>query len=75
MNARRRKRLADVARALSGEANELEDIVSEEQDCLDNMPENLQETDLYAEREDALDNLRDALEDLNSAIGTISGCI
>lgn len=72
MNAKRRKRLRDVAGILSGASGELENIVDEEQDCLDNTPESLQETDAYTEREELLDGMRDALDELNSVINAVS---
>ena len=72
MNAKRRKRLRDVADVLSGASGELENIIDEEQDCLDNTPESLQDTDSYCEREDFLDGMRDALDDLNSVINAVS---
>ena len=75
MNAKRRKRLTDVKDALSCASSELEDIIEEEQDCRDNTPENLQDTDAFSEREDLLDDMRDALDDLNSVIETMSGLL
>lgn len=73
MNAQRRKRLREVHDHLTQAADKLEDIVFEEQECLDNTPENLQESEAYAEREDLIDSMQDALEDIRSSIDSISG--
>lgn len=72
MNAKRRKKLRDVADILSGASSELENIIDEEQDCLNNTPENLQDTDAFSDREDLLDGMRDALDELNSVINAVS---
>ncbi len=72
MNAKRRKRLHNVVDVLSGASGELEDIIDEEQDCLDNTPENLQESDTYSDREELLDNLRYALDGLQLVIDDVA---
>lgn len=72
MNAKRRKRLHNVMDALSGASSELEDIIDEEQDCLDNTPDNLQESDMYSDREELVDNLRYALEGLQLVIDDVA---
>lgn len=72
MNAKRRKRLKEVHDHLSSAADTLEDIVDEEQECLDNTPENLQESYAFAAREDLIDDMRDALEEIKSVMNTVS---
>ena len=72
MNSKRRKRLRDACNHLNIAVEVLEDIVSEEQDCLDNTPENLQESEAYADREDMIDGMQDAIDDIKSSVDTLS---
>ena len=67
MNARRRKILDQVGRYLDLAADQLSDVIDEEQDCLDNTPDNLQEADSYVQREACLDLLIDAADEIQSA--------
>ena len=73
MNAKRRRRLSTVYEHLSIAVSDLEGIIDEEQDCLDNTPENLQDSDIYAEREDALADMADTLDDLRAVACAVSG--
>ena len=41
--------------------------LDEEQDCLDNMPENLQESDRYQKMESAIENLESAVDSIDEA--------
>lgn len=72
MNAKRRKRLGEVHEHLSIAVSTLEDVVDEEQDCLDNTPENFQDSESYAERESALEDMADTLDDLRAAMSTVA---
>lgn len=45
----------------------VESILAEEVDAIDNIPENLQNTDRYSSSEEAVDNLENAIEHLESA--------
>ena len=72
MNSKRRKGLRDACNHLNIAVEVLEDIVSEEQDCLDNTPENLQESEAYADREDMIDGMQDAIDDIKSSVDTLS---
>ncbi len=67
MNDKRRKRLSEASALLSRASNIISDVLDEEQDCLDNMPENLQYSDRYESMEAAVDRLNDALSELDSA--------
>ena len=44
----------------------MEDIKSDEQDYLDNIPENLQGSERYSIAEEAIDNLDSAIDELKS---------
>ena len=67
MNDKRRKRLSEASALLSRASDIISDVLDEEQDCLDNMPENLQYSDRYENMEAAVDRLNDALSELDSA--------
>ena len=63
MNKARRKRIEDVQSQLEALKQEIDEILSEEQEAFDNMPESLQE----GERGQAMTEVIDALE---SAVGS-----
>ena len=65
MNNKRRKKIQDVIRKLQ---NLLEEILDEEQEAFDNMPEGLQESANGMISQDAQDNLDAAIEALEEAI-------
>jgi len=45
----------------------VESVREEEKDCLDNMPENLQNSERYEAMEEAVDALEEAIESINEA--------
>ena len=49
-----------------------EDIMSEEEDYRDNMPENLQGSMKYDAAEEAIDNMQDAIDSLEEAIDSLN---
>lgn len=51
----------------------LEEVRDEEQDAMDNMPENLQESDRYLMMEETVDVLEEAIEDVDELLESISG--
>ncbi len=55
MNADRRKKLQKVITAL-------DEVITDEQDAYDNMPENLQDSEKGESIEEGLDNLNEAKE-------------
>lgn len=74
MNKIRRKALDDVYNLVQKAIETLEDIKSQEEECLDNMPESLRESKnacmsetAIASMEDALDNLYNAAENIEEA--------
>lgn len=83
MNAKRRKEIKNVLDkinilqqdlhsildTLESAYNKVENIRNEEQDCLDNIPENLQSSERYEVCEAAVDNLDTAYYFLDSAKG------
>lgn len=67
MNKQRRKL---VDKILQTAIDDLSDVVAEEEEAMDNMPESLQDSDRYAAMEEARDFLSDAvdaIEDLRSS--------
>lgn len=78
MNAKRRKDIAFLVRdikLLSEKAesimNDLESIKGEEEECLENIPENLQDSERYTITEEAVENLDNAYETLQEAIDNL----
>ncbi len=67
MNNRKR----DLLKKAKGFLNNASDIISrvleEEEDCLDNMPENLQASEKYERMEDAISKLESAVEHIDNA--------
>lgn len=76
MNKSRRKRIAAVINTLENAGydiiesarDEIEDILWEEEDAYDNMPENLQCSMRGEESSEAIDNLQEAVDKLEEAI-------
>ena len=75
MNKERRAEIQDVLKTLDNITAELEDLQSsienikdEEQDYLDNIPENLQESDRYHKSEEAIENLESACDTIEDTV-------
>lgn len=65
-----RKRRSDIAKAVSLLETALkivEAVRDDEQDCLDNMPENLESSYRYEKMESAVDRLDDAVSSIEEA--------
>lgn len=75
MNDKRRGRLKDALKMLSGAAAIVDSVCDSEQDCLDNYPENLQGTERFEHMEAAVDSLNDALEKIDEAKEHIQSAI
>lgn len=67
MNNERRKKLTNALSFLASASDLLSRAVDEEQDCLDNLPENLQGTERYEKMEDAVSLLESAIENIDEA--------
>ena len=81
MNKVRRKRIASVIETLENITNydliettkdEIEDILWEEDDAYNNMPENLQYSMRGEESSDAIDSLQEAVDALEEAIDALN---
>ena len=75
MNKPRRKNLQGIIDQLDELKSSLEDLMSEEEEYRDNMPENMQGGERYEAAEMACDNLSDAVSNLEDAISSIEAAI
>lgn len=76
MNNARRKRICKIADALNELKDQIDELHSEEEEVLDNIPESLQGTERYEIAENAVDMLESAssgLEDVISFLGDAEG--
>lgn len=71
MNNKRRKLLLDATGLLTRASSIIEKALDEEQDCLDNMPENLLDSEKCIKMETAIEKLEEAVE----MIDEVNGCI
>ena len=81
MNKARRKRIGSVIHTLENiidydliesVKDEIEDILYEEEDAYDNMPENLQYSMRGEESSDAIDSLQEAVDNLEEALDSLN---
>ena len=75
MNKNRRKRIADLRARIDIIKNELEEVMEEEQDARDNLPNNLQDSEKAEKMDDtigsieyAIGNLEETIENLDEAV-------
>lgn len=76
MNNARRKRISKIADALNELKSQIDELHSEEEEVLDNIPESLHGTERYGIAENAVDMLESAssgLEDVISFLGDAEG--
>lgn len=67
MNNQKRERLKLARVFLSKASDIVSNVLDDEQDCLDNMPENLQYSDKYERMEAAVSKLEDGLNNIEAA--------
>ena len=72
MNKMRRKESDKVISLIEEAKSMTENIMSEEEDYRDNMPENLQSSMKYDTAEEAIDNMQDAIDSLEEAIDSLN---
>lgn len=75
LNNKRRTRLRSIEEDLGRVLNLLNSIYDEEQDCMDNVPENLQDSERYSNMEACVEALSDAVYNLEEAIDSIKEAI
>jgi hypothetical protein len=75
MNRERRKALQDISTQLEELKGCLEDLMEEEEEYRDNIPENLQGSERYERAEEACDNLGSAVDELDTVIEYIEAAM
>ena len=71
MNGRRREKLRRASEYLGFAKELIEKALDEEQDTLDNLPENLSESDRAAKMENAVDTLEDASSGIDDVMDSV----
>ena len=67
MNNKRRGLLQLAIQTLEKASDYISQALEAEQDCLDNIPENLQSSEAYEKMEAAVDNLESAIDSIDNA--------
>lgn len=75
MNRYRRSVLKTIVESLSKINEELRDVIDEETDAYENMPDNLKDGERGSSSSDAIDYLEDASSSLDDIIDTINEAI
>lgn len=73
MNKIRRTKIKEQIEAMEIIKSNIEDILSEEQDAFDNMPESLQYSERGETSQDAIDSLDNAISSLEDALEELQG--
>lgn len=68
MNKQRRKAIQEVIDKMEELREELDGIMSDEQDAFDNLPESLQESDRGNAMQEAIDNLDYAMSSIEEVV-------
>lgn len=66
MNNKRRELLKNATDMLDRVSNIVQTALDDEQDCLDNMPENLLDSERCQKMEDAIERLEEAVDQIDS---------
>lgn len=75
MNKQRRKQIEEVIEPLSVLLEVINDIKDSEQEYLENMPENLQDSEKAGKAQTAIDALESAYDSLEEAINSLNESI
>ena len=75
MNKDRRKRILAISLRVEQLMQDLEEIKDEEQESLDNMPENLQESQRYYSMSEAIDYLDAAYDGINDVLYNLNEAV
>lgn len=65
MNKKRRTKISEISKTLEDCACKIEDVLDEEKEAMENVPEGLQESERYNSMEQCVDLLCDALSGLD----------
>lgn len=75
MNSDRRDKLRIAADMMEACYKLVDQVHDEESDCMDNIPENLQSSEMYMKIEDNVYNLGDVLDILESAMSVLEAVV
>jgi len=75
LNNQRRDSLRDVLRQLRQCQSTVSRVLDKEQECYDNIPESLQDTESYERREQIIDALDEAVDKISEAIENIDDAV
>ena len=75
MNKNRRKQLERIVEQLENLRDDLEMLKYEEQECFDNLPDSLQESEKGEMMQEYADDLEAAYDDLDNVISSIQDII
>ena len=75
MNKARRKELSRAVELLGEAQSIIESCRDEEQEYMDNMPENLQESEKYCAAEEAVNNMDEAYDKIDEIINSVEGAM
>ena len=75
MNNVRRKELKAILEEIEEIKSRLENVLLDEEEAFDNIPENLQGTERYEKAEETVEYLADAVDNLDEAISSIEYAI
>lgn len=67
MNKKRRIKISEIGKTLEDCACKIEDVLDEEKEAMENVPEGLQESERYSSMEQCVDLLSDALDGVQEA--------
>lgn len=71
MNKQRRASIEKLREQLSGIQTDLDDLLEEERESFDNLPESLQESDRGQAMQAAIDSMESALSSIEEADGSL----
>ena len=75
MNKARRKVIKEIKDRVETAKQDLEDVLLEEQEYYDNIPENLQGSERAEASEEAIGNLEEAVDALDNTMGLLEGVL
>lgn len=75
MNKDRRAKIARIIKEIEAVKEVLQNVLSDEQDSFDNMPENLQSSMRAETSEEAIETMENAIEMLEDAVGELENII
>lgn len=75
MNKKRRETIKNIVSSLEKTSDLIQSVLDEEQDCISNIPDNLQGSERVEAMEEIVSKLDEACNDICSVIDTLSDII